>query len=205
MLPGSLLHRVATRYCSAATCERVIEPLIADLQREWLSADRPAQRAVARVRGYASFWQTLVLCGVQATPQMLTTWPLPMAMRTVMMAVFCAVVVFAVGWFKTGGISWRQGIREPGLVGFWMGAFWPMWSQWRRKPADTRPHLAVVMSAPILVASVLCWIYPTRMLQVVVMSLTFFFLEPLFARIMKRSQQSREILRQIDERAERLK
>jgi len=205
VLPGSLLHRVATRYCSAATCERVIEPLIADLQREWLSADRPAQRAVARVRGYASFWQTLLLCGARATPQMLTTWPLPIAIRTVVTVAYCVAVVIGVGWFKTGGISWREGIREPNLVPFWLGAVWPAWSMWRRKPVDKRPHLAVVLCVPILIAAGLCWFYPTRIDQVVVMSVTFFLLEPLFARITTRTQRSREILRQIDERADRLK
>jgi len=189
-LPGDFLHRIAKRSCSVTTCERVIEPLIADLQREWLSADRPAKRALARIRGYASFWQTLLLCGARATPRMLATWPLPIPMRTAVMVAFCVAVVIGVGWFKTGEISLREGIREPNLVPFWLGAFWPMWSQWRRKPSDTRPHLAVVMGVPILVASVLCWIYPTRIVQVVVMSVTFFLLEPLFARVMTRTQRS---------------
>ena len=48
MLPGNFLHRIAKRSCSTTTCERVIEPLIADLQREWLSADRPARRLRGR-------------------------------------------------------------------------------------------------------------------------------------------------------------
>jgi hypothetical protein len=122
-LPGDLLHRIAKRSCSATTCERVIEPLIADLQREWLSADRPARRAVARIRSYAFFWQTLLLCGARATPQLLATWPLPIALRTMVLVALCIAVVLGVGWFETGGISWRQGLREPGLVGFWMGAF----------------------------------------------------------------------------------
>ena len=34
-MPGQLLHRVAQRVCSRET-DRVFEPLIADLQREWI-------------------------------------------------------------------------------------------------------------------------------------------------------------------------
>ena len=85
MLPGHLLHRIAKRSCSTTTCERVIEPLIADLQREWLSADRPARRAIARIRGYASFWQTMLVCGLRATPRALTAWPLSKPVRVLVL------------------------------------------------------------------------------------------------------------------------
>jgi hypothetical protein len=169
-LPGDFLHRIAKRSCSTTTCERVIEPLIADLQREWLSAGRPARRAVARIRGYASFWQTLLLCSARATPRMLATWPLPIAMRTAVMVAFCVAVVIGVGWFKTGGISWREGIREPNLVGFWLGLFWPMFYWWPR-PAGARRLLLVVAFGFEL--AILYWLYPTRIDQIVIMSVTY--------------------------------
>ena len=35
MIPGRLLHRLAARLCSAQTLERVVEPAIADLQKEY--------------------------------------------------------------------------------------------------------------------------------------------------------------------------
>lgn len=201
MLPGTLLHRVATRYCSPTTCERVIEPLIADLQREWLSADRPAQRVMARIRGYASFWQTFFLCGARATPRILTTRPLPIAVRTIILIAYCVAFVFGVGWFRTGRISWTESVKTPDLVPFWLVLSWSMWSEWRRKPVGERPHPAIVMVVPILFAAVLCWFYPTQIDQVIIMSLVFLLIEPLMARSMARSQRSREILRQIDERA----
>jgi hypothetical protein len=204
MLPGALLHRIATRYCSPTTCERVIEPLIADFQREWLSADRPASRAIARIRGYTSFWQTLLLCGARATPQILTTRPVPFAIRGLIAVAFPLAVVFGVGWFRTGRISWSEGIREPGLVPFWLGGFWPIWSEWRRRPAGERPHLTIVMCVPILFAAVLCWFYPTRIDQAIILSLTFLILEPVFALTIARGKRSHEILRQIDERAKQI-
>jgi hypothetical protein len=39
-MPGRLRHRIALRLCRAET-DRVIEPLIADLQREWQDAPLP--------------------------------------------------------------------------------------------------------------------------------------------------------------------
>ena len=35
MIPGRMLHRLAARICSAKTLERVVEPAIADLQKEY--------------------------------------------------------------------------------------------------------------------------------------------------------------------------
>ena len=185
-LPGDFLHRIAKQSCSPTTCERVIEPLIADLQREWLSADRPARRAIARIRGYASFWQTLLLCGARATPQMLATWPLPIPMRTAVMVAFSVAVVIGVGWFKTGGISWRVGIREPNLVPFWLGLFWPM-SDWWRRLAGARRLLPVVAFAFVL--AVLCWLYPTRIDQIAIMSVTYALVEYFISRARTRGRK----------------
>ena len=43
MMPGRTLHRLAAHICSAKTLERVVEPAIADLQKEF--AARIARRA----------------------------------------------------------------------------------------------------------------------------------------------------------------
>lgn len=196
MLPGTLLHRVATRYCSPTTCERVIEPLIADLQREWLAADSYTWRAAARLHGYAAFWQALFWCG-----------PSPRALRQsgrflVIVPVF-AGLAYGLSWLETGRIvSWSDAWRSPALMPSWLGGFWPMWSHWRRKPADKRPRLAALMFLWILVTAVICWFYPTRIDQVIVLSVTYFLMEPLIARVIARSRRSGEILLQIDERAE---
>ena len=200
MLPGDFLHRIARWSCSATTCERVIEPLLADLQREWLSADRPARRAIARITGYVSFWQTLIVCGARATPQMLTTRPFPIAMRTVFLMAFCGVVVSAVGWLHTGRFSWSEGIETLDPVMFWLTLLCVMLSHWRSRSSNSRPHFATVMFVQIMVAALLCGFYPTRIDQVLITSLTFLVLEPLITPTFARAERSREILRQIDER-----
>ena len=38
MIPGRILHRLAAAVCSAKTLERVVEPAIADLQKEHAQA-----------------------------------------------------------------------------------------------------------------------------------------------------------------------
>ena len=43
MMPGRTLHRLAAHICSAKTLEHVVEPAIADLQK-----DMPALRVLSR-------------------------------------------------------------------------------------------------------------------------------------------------------------
>jgi hypothetical protein len=64
MSPGACLRRWANRMCSPRTMERLIDPLIADLQHEYEEANRagPTWRGrVALVRGYLAFWRVLAL------------------------------------------------------------------------------------------------------------------------------------------------
>jgi hypothetical protein len=49
--PGCLLRWIAERVASRATCERVLFPLLADLQFEHSEARRPWARAFVRARG----------------------------------------------------------------------------------------------------------------------------------------------------------
>jgi hypothetical protein len=53
MIPGGALHRLAGRMCSAKTLERVVEPAIADLQREYAdgTGDRSALARLWALRG----------------------------------------------------------------------------------------------------------------------------------------------------------
>ena len=61
MRPGRLLHRLSIA-CSTATRERVLEPLLADLQHEW--ADR--RDVPSLLSGYIAFWAALALCSTRA-------------------------------------------------------------------------------------------------------------------------------------------
>ena len=64
-LPGRTLQRIAARIAPPATCERVLLPLIADLQFEHSRARSPWERARARLRSLIAFWtaQTAALTG----------------------------------------------------------------------------------------------------------------------------------------------
>ena len=63
-MPGQLLHRIAQRVCPDET-DRVFEPLIADLQREWSDAQPGPARAFALARAYASFWTSATRCATR--------------------------------------------------------------------------------------------------------------------------------------------
>ena len=62
MLPGRTLHRLATHLCSTTTLERIVEPAIADLQKEYASADRASRRAWLLVTGYVAILKVMALC-----------------------------------------------------------------------------------------------------------------------------------------------
>lgn len=62
-LPGRMLQRIAARLAPAATYERVLLPLIADLQFEHARARGPGQRMVARARGLVAFWLLFTAAG----------------------------------------------------------------------------------------------------------------------------------------------
>ncbi len=65
MMPGRMLHRLAARVCSAKTLERVVEPSIADLQKEYAQArTSTAERARALITGYTAILQVIAMCAL---------------------------------------------------------------------------------------------------------------------------------------------
>lgn len=56
MIPGRLLHRIAALICSAKSCEQVVEPAIADLQRE--------QGTAALLGSYLAVLKVLGMCAL---------------------------------------------------------------------------------------------------------------------------------------------
>ena len=65
MIPGRTLHRLAAHICSAKTLEQVVEPAIADFQREYVSAGRSSalRRAWVLFDGYFAVLEVL-MCGL---------------------------------------------------------------------------------------------------------------------------------------------
>jgi lipopolysaccharide export LptBFGC system permease protein LptF len=64
MIPGRLVHRVAALVCSKKSLERVIEPAIADLQREYSHAADRGARMTNLARGYVSVFRVIAACAL---------------------------------------------------------------------------------------------------------------------------------------------
>ncbi len=64
MRPGTRLRAWASRVCARSTMDRLIDPVIADLQCEYDEANRnrrPWNRRRVLVRGYVAFWKVLAV------------------------------------------------------------------------------------------------------------------------------------------------
>ena len=105
MIPGRTLHRLATTLCSPAFCERVVEPLLADFQFEWLFAKGRWYRALALVSGYAAFWRAFSAHTLRASGQGLLQWtwrdafPFPG-----ILALFTVSLSLSHAWVTTGSV-----------------------------------------------------------------------------------------------------
>jgi hypothetical protein len=64
MMPGRTLHRLAARVCSAQTLERVVEPAIAELQKEYAGEGIASRRAWVLLAGYAAIVKVMAMCAV---------------------------------------------------------------------------------------------------------------------------------------------
>lgn len=62
--PGRRLRWIAQRFAPRATCERVLFPLLADLEYEHAEAQGPWARAFVRARGALAFWRAFGITSV---------------------------------------------------------------------------------------------------------------------------------------------
>ena len=69
MIPGRALHRLAARICSEKTLERVVEPALADLQKEYRGADASSvwRRAWIVIAGYSAILKAMAICAVSVS------------------------------------------------------------------------------------------------------------------------------------------
>lgn len=68
--PGGRLRGIAARVCRAETMERLIDPLVADLQSEYAAAVRRGhvwRRRWVRVAGYAAFSKVVAFCALRGS------------------------------------------------------------------------------------------------------------------------------------------
>jgi len=65
-MPGRTLHRIAALLCTTKTLEQVVEPAIADLQKEYggVIEGRSLLRARILLRGYSSLLKVLAMCAL---------------------------------------------------------------------------------------------------------------------------------------------
>ena len=68
MMPGRTLHRLASLICDAKSLERVVEPAIADLQKEHaLCPESKPRRVWILARAYASVWTVIAITAFTST------------------------------------------------------------------------------------------------------------------------------------------
>jgi hypothetical protein len=68
MMPGTTLHHLAGYICSAKTLERVVEPAIADLQKEYAaSSGRAWQRGWILLSGYLAIVKVMAICALSVS------------------------------------------------------------------------------------------------------------------------------------------
>jgi lipopolysaccharide export LptBFGC system permease protein LptF len=77
MRPGVWLRAFARQLCSPDTMQRIVDPLIADLQLEYRRAvadGRMWQARWRRISGYSAFWRTLGLCAATSAIARTRAW-----------------------------------------------------------------------------------------------------------------------------------
>lgn len=62
MIPGRVLHRLAARICSAKSLERIVEPAIADLQKEYTHSGSGLMRLSALMKGHLAVMTVIGVC-----------------------------------------------------------------------------------------------------------------------------------------------
>jgi hypothetical protein len=156
MVPGRWLHRVASRWLSASTHERIFEPLLADFQHQWVTAPDRRSRMSTLVRGYVAFWQAAALCGARTVAMAPSRITLEKAVIGLYASAIVLVILFGFTWVRTGNLDPAAGwvaIRKLTAVfgpGFLLGRSWP-------KAIDGRGKTLVLLSFSGAIG-IACWI-----------------------------------------------
>ena len=75
--PGDRLRALASRVCSDAAMERLIDPVLADLQREDADAarrDKAWRRRAIRIAGTLAFWKVITVHAATRAPALARDW-----------------------------------------------------------------------------------------------------------------------------------
>jgi hypothetical protein len=121
-IPGRWTFWLAKQFYSAHTCTAIIEPMIADLQAEWVSIDSAWRRRARLITGYAAVWCTLFWCGARAV-----VVPRRWALKTRLAWLYWLGLFALVGaahWVRSGEWSWAaitDGVYRGWPLLFWAG------------------------------------------------------------------------------------
>lgn len=108
-LPGTHLLTLSRRLIDPVAITRVLEPLVADWQREWLAADSWRRRASVRLRGSATFVGVALYCSL--------TEDVPRQLRRRSWTTMLNYAAFGVLAQSVVLLS-----VEPSLIGWWIPA-----------------------------------------------------------------------------------
>jgi len=160
-LPGALLQRLAARLCAPETAERVLLPIVADMQFEWQQASSAPRRMLVRLRGGWAFARALVPTLARFSPEERDLTGRLLG-RTVLATVAVGAVMFADGvkWPASKGLSNVYLLLVPSvlstaipigcLFGVLLSAVHPRW----------RPSLAIATLAGLITFGVAGWLTP---------------------------------------------
>jgi hypothetical protein len=169
-LPGTRLLAFAPRWFDAATVSRVLEPLVADWQREWRDAP-PSHRTWIRMRGVVCF----AIAMTALAPRALVLTPTPPAM---LRRVVARLVIFLIAGSAILSLPFLFELRRiaPGRLAvllFWLlpaglALVFPFAMGFivdaiRRRPVSPVERIAVVRTALVAVAFMLLvpgWVVP---------------------------------------------
>ena len=97
--PGIRLRRLAARWCRARTMERLIDPVLADLQAEYDDAVRHGGKWRSRwilMTGYVAFLKVVVWHGGECAMRFLQTWTLEDQRALIRTLRFCIATIVVV-------------------------------------------------------------------------------------------------------------
>jgi hypothetical protein len=160
-LPGALLQRLAARLCAPEAAERVLLPIVADMQFEWQQASSARRRMLVRLRGGWAFARALVPTLARFSPEERDLTGRLLG-RTVLATLAVGAVMFADGvkWPASRGLSNVYLLLVPSvlcvaipigcLFGVLLSAGHPRW----------RPSLAIATLAGLITFGVAGWLTP---------------------------------------------
>lgn len=98
MMPGRTLHRLAARMCSAKTLERMVEPAIADLQKEYAEAGATdhTRRIWTVITGYAAILKVIAMCALRVSDATDDEWRAIVGVLAWSAAMFLVVAVLLI-------------------------------------------------------------------------------------------------------------